>query len=140
MRILNERPPDWIWDACRKQFGDVVHQAVFTYGEALFNPGKADIPTHLMKHEETHTRQQLAMGADDWWKKYLADPEFRLDQEAEAYGNQYKYIYGNKKNGWARAEWLTKLAHDLSSELYGRMISMEEAEKLILERSQIHGT
>lgn len=30
-------------------------------------------------------------GPEEWWHHYLIDPEFRLDQELEAYGHQYAF-------------------------------------------------
>jgi signal transduction histidine kinase len=91
--VINERPP--IWD-------DVVNAGlkfnpnttIFTYGRAIYNPAGIDIPDDLHVHECVHMDQQAKMagGPDAWWGRYLTDPWFRLSQEAEAYGAQFRYL------------------------------------------------
>lgn len=104
---------------------------VFTYGDILYNPSGAEIGKPLMAHEETHSRQQKFYGVDTWWKKYLEDQKFRLEQEVEAYANQHKQYCKNNKKIVSRIMFLNHLASDLSSSLYGNIISFEEAINLI---------
>jgi len=62
----------------------------FTYDGVLYNPDNGPVNFALMTHEERHARQQLGMGAEAWWDKYLSDPNFRIEQEIEAYRAQYQ--------------------------------------------------
>lgn len=83
-------------------------------------------------HEETHLEQQKRIGGSDiWWEKYLHEKEFRLAQELEAYGRQFRFMdkhYNNKR-------WI-EMAKDfhiksLCSPQYGEMISVEEAKRIL---------
>ena len=66
--------------------------AIFTYGDTIHNPFNVALDAELIRHEETHMEQQEGHPdvAKVWWDRYIQDPQFRLDQEAEAYGAQYK--------------------------------------------------
>lgn len=100
---------------------------VFTYGDTFF--AKDRLSYGLIAHEVTHTFQQLAMGVDNWWKKYFEDNQFRISQEVEAYQNQYRTY---KDNDVSVAEnMVVGLANDLSGKLYGEVMTYEEALKLI---------
>lgn len=126
MEIIYGYPPNI--EEIKKHFS-LSDSVVFTYGNKLYNPHKGHVDEHLMKHEETHARQQ----GDDpaaWWKKYLSDPEFRLQQEAEAYGRQYRSfaVHHDRNKVFF---FLHGIAYDLSSGIYGNIISLEEAKKLI---------
>lgn len=99
---------------------------VFTYGDALYDPQGGVISVDLMVHELTHHVQQ-ADNPEAWWDKYLEDKEFRLAQEIEAYRNQYKYLFSTTKDRGRHFKFGMKLAGDLSSEIYGRIIGKLEA-------------
>ena len=107
--------------------------AVFTYGDTIYTPNGGFIDAYLMTHEETHMRQQ----GDNpfiWWKSYLINPEFRLTQEVEAYRNHYNHFCRNKKDEGRQKDFLDRIAKDLSSPMYGNIISQEEAKKLICQK------
>lgn len=101
---------------------------VFTYGETLYAPGNktGSIPHDLRVHEETHVRQQAEIGVEEWWKRYMADPQFRLDQEVDAYHNQYMAM--SKPD---RDKHIRRIAGDLCGPMYGNLVSLEEAKRLI---------
>jgi len=132
MRIKHNLPPNY--SEIVKHFPAVVRMSgvVFTYGDTLFVPSGNTIPDHLMKHEETHQRQQAELGVETWWKMYFESPHFRLKQEVEAYRAQYAYIkeYSNRQS---RRQLLQKLAKDLSKAMYGNLVSKAEAKRLITE-------
>ena len=148
MKILNEKPP--IWDAACAAFKVNPGATVFTYGEKLYNPAGIDIPDHLMVHEETHSEQQLAFvaperrtaenwdeGAALWWGKYLREPAFRLEQEAQAYAKQFAFICRQIKDRNRRFKIGMDLANILSGPLYGRCIGTNEAYQLIKKLSNV---
>jgi len=83
-----------------------------------------ELPDHLIAHEETHIRQQKnkLLGLV-WWTRYVFSKKFRLSQELEAYRSQYK-VSGDPMV-------LHQIAKDLSGELYGNLISYDEAIKQI---------
>jgi hypothetical protein len=136
--VINERPP--IWD-------DVVNAGlkfnpnttIFTYGRAIYNPAGIDIPDDLHVHECVHMDQQAKMagGPDAWWGRYLTDPWFRLSQEAEAYGAQYRYLAKIHKDRNARARILNNLAHLLAGPTYGNSVSLVGAMDMIRKEAKI---
>ena len=126
MKIVNGYPPNY------KQIKAVLRPTeltIFTYGDTIYNPTPNDIPDHLMVHEQTHSIRQ----GDDpagWWKRYLVDSKFRVDEELAAYKNQYrKYLKHHDRN--AANLFCMKIARDLSSALYGNILSFSEAFDLI---------
>ena len=84
MIIKNERPPAWIYDSCIKQFNP-PRGTVYSFADTIFNPDGIDIPDHLIVHESVHGEQQKhdELVAKFWWERYLADPQFRVEQEIE---------------------------------------------------------
>lgn len=106
------------------------HQAIFTYGKTIYNPFKVQTTPDLEFHERIHTRQQ-GDNPEIWWNRYIEDVDFRLSQEIEAYGEQYKFFKENANNPKI-SEWLLdKLSLALSGELYGNIISYGEARSKI---------
>ncbi len=103
---------------------------IYTYGDTIYNPNNIEIPDHLYLHEFTHFKQQ-GNDPDKWWKRYLKEVDFRISQEVEAYGEQYKFICRSIKDRNKREKILGTLASLLSSEVYGQMIDSLEAKKRI---------
>lgn len=131
MKISYEKPPmlDMIIAAGMRP---IVEKTCFTYGDTLYNPGKLpNLPPEYMRHEETHSVQQ-GKSPDGWWQRYLVDPYFRIDQEAEAFAVQYLFYktYINRdRNAGARA--LFQLAGLLASPTYGSIIGHQAAQRMI---------
>jgi hypothetical protein len=126
--VINEYPPNI--EEIRKVFDMGDRDIVFTYGVTLYNPKGNSIPHHLMVHEKVHQRQQLAMGVEEWWRKYLADEEFRLSQEIEAYREQYKFVK-ERVPGKIAKDFLTSITLDCCSGMYGNMVEYGKAETMI---------
>lgn len=132
MKIIYGYPPNY--DVIAEAFDIKANEnVIFTYGDELFVPmgegTKLDAP--LLKHEETHSRQQKEMGIQYWWDNFIFDPKFRLEQELEAYRAQYKAMGSFTPE--ARAGYLTHIAKDLSSAIYGNVITFEQAVQVITE-------
>src|SRR5689334_25347799 len=109
MEIVHGYPPNI--EDIRAKF-ELNDRVVFTYAPYLYVPCGAPIDDPLMKHEETHAKQQ----GDDpagWWKRYLEDPNFRVGQELQAYRRQYKAYKRVVGNPMLRRQYLTQLANAL---------------------------
>lgn len=153
MKILNERPPEWIMTGCLDQFRVKVDNTFWTYGDTIYNPGGISIPEDIIAHEEQHGRQQEAyvggcvdaycieeqhslhkdtLGKDGWWREYLTNPRFRLEQESEAYGEQYRFFCENRKDRNQRYRFLVLISRQLSGPLYQLSISAQQARAIIL--------
>jgi|CXWL01.1.fsa_nt_gi hypothetical protein len=128
MKILIEQPPNI--EDIRKVF-TINDTTVFTYKDTIYNPHNCPIDIPIMAHEEVHSRQQ-GEDPEGWWKKYLEDPVFRIEQEAVAYSMQYWMQCQFIKNRDTRALNLQRLAETLAGDMYGKMMTVEEAKKWIL--------
>lgn len=132
MKIAIAKPP--IYDEAKKLFDLKEDQVtLFTYGDTCYNPAGVNITKDLIAHEETHMRQQeySETVAGLWWKRYFADPEFRMNQEIEAYHAQYQKICTTVKQRDARTRNLWGLAKHLSGPMYGHIITHTQALHLI---------
>jgi hypothetical protein len=128
MLIVKEYPPNI--NEISKRF-KITSSVIFAYGDTIYNPSGAKINKALIAHEETHSRQQEKIGVERWWDKYLSDYSFRLSQEVEAYGAQMKEARKGLRSYAKQQLMLSNIARDLSSELYGNVVSYSEAIKLI---------
>lgn len=122
--IYGEYPPNY------KQIAETfdlskTNGVVFTYGNKLYVPSGKTPDTQLLRHEETHTRQQTEMGIEDWWERYLADPGFRFMQELEAYRNQYRAMASLPFE--RRLGYLNHCAESLAGDMYGNLVTVAEA-------------
>lgn len=131
MKTINERPPKHVWDAVHNQFEIDDRYTIYTYGDTLYNPAGVFLNRYLIAHEAVHAVQQKEMGADEWWKMYIDDPEFRFDQEVEAYGKQYKVFCSFNLDRNSQNKYLHELASHLSSPMYKVGVPHSEAMRWI---------
>ena len=130
MKIEVKKPP--VWDEVHKHFEIDDERTVYTWGDTICNPANLSLNQELIDHESTHARQQIAIGGPEiWWGKYLIDSDFRLQQEAEAYSNQYISFCSRVKDRNRQAKYLWLLAETLSSPMYKVNVHLMDALKLI---------
>jgi hypothetical protein len=129
MAILTERPE--IADRIQLEFGVNYDDGylIITYGKDIYTK-RGTLTEDLMIHEQTHIRQQGEAPAK-WWDRYFASPAFRLDQEKEAYQNQYEYLKKTVKDKNTLYKMRMNIVKCLTGQMYGRIISQEEALKII---------
>lgn len=133
MKTSTEFPPNW--NQIRIAFPSVEGGgAIFCYGYTIYNPFNREISADLIYHESVHARQQGST-PDVWWYRYINDINFRLDQEIEAYGEQFAFVCRHippevSKNR-IKKTFLEPMARALSGEVYGKLISYNEAESKI---------
>jgi hypothetical protein len=130
--ISTDFPPNY--EAIRDAFPDCVNAAVFAYGRTVHNPFGLKLTPDLLEHEEVHLDRQQG-DPEAWWKCYIGDMEFRLQEEIESYGRQYLYLrrrYSNK----ATKYFLYAMGHALSGPLYGCLLSQCEAESKIRNKAK----
>lgn len=103
---------------------------VFTFGEVIYAPGiDFKLPDDLIVHEETHQKQQ-GNRAQDWWRRYLKDINFRFEQELAAYRNQYRF-FAKHHNRNQTFNFAREIAMDLSSQMYGNIVDFTKALNMI---------
>jgi len=133
LELVSDYPPCW----------EAVHNAVpdadpktsaFTYGNKIYVPEQKteEIGATVLHHETQHSEQQDKSSPEAWWKKWIDDTQFRLDQEGEAYARQYWFFCSVKHDRNTRARMLHHLCANMSGDMYGRMCTYEEAKKIIL--------
>lgn len=127
MKIVVGNPPNI--EEIIKHFPDRPTNTVYCYGDTLYNPDGNQVPEDVVYHEYIHSKQQT--DPEVWWKRYLIDPEFRKNQEVEAYSAQYEYI---KKHVGKKVSdiMLNDFAQNLSDPMYSLGITQSEARQEIL--------
>lgn len=130
MKIARGLPPNY--EEIRRHF-PTDDKTFYTYGDTIYTLQK-EIPEDILEHEKVHQKQQ-GQAPDWWWKRFLIDPQFRKEQEAEAYGVQLRWVRERTSDKVGK-ECLFDLACALSSPLYGLNISHHEAETLIRRNSK----
>lgn len=130
-KISTDFPP--VYDAAIKKFGgaaDFNKGIVYTYGDTV-HVKKGVLRDDVEAHETVHVVQQTKYpgGAEAWWKRYMEDPKFCLDQELEAYRAQYKFVL---KNYHKRQHFeMLKFYAECLCKIYDLKIGMFEAMNLI---------
>lgn len=107
---------------------------LFCYGSTIYNPGRIKIPPQLLVHEAVHSRQQEACdGPEHWWRRYIEDKQFRLEQEITAHQAEYRDMC--ERGNWC---YLDAVAARLASPLYGRLIDFPTARELVRAGAPSH--
>ena len=125
MKVVKGLPPNI--DEIRT-FLDPTPEMFFTYGDTIYGPEKP--PEDVVFHEEVHRLQQAKVGGPDaWWQKYR-NPDFRLQQEVEAYRAQLRWLYSRMVQPY-RYSALVALARALRSPSYGFRVTESTALRLL---------
>jgi hypothetical protein len=133
MKIIQANPP--VYDAIIQAGLILSKDTIFTYGDTIYNPNKVEISDHMQVHEQVHSKQQ-GTDPDAWWGRYLMDSYFRIEQESEAYGMQYKYLCTKFKDRNRQNRILIDLSFILSGPLYGSVIERSVAQGMIKESAK----
>lgn len=128
-RIVKDFPPNY--DELRTRFNPPPG-TVYAYGDTIYAPhlSASGLPGHLIVHETVHFGQQRAAGGPDaWWRRYIDDPAFRLEQELEAYRAQYRSVAQLPRP--ERREILAHICKSLASRMYGGIVTKDQARQLV---------
>ena len=131
--IVTEKPA--IYEKCKERFPSIEWEKglAIVYGNKIHT--KYKLPNHVLAHELVHVRQQADYpgGASKWWYEYLENDKFRFEQEIEAYVTQVRWIREHTEESsrvWRR-QMIDQLAADLSSSMYGNVVSYAKAKELL---------
>ena len=152
MKVINTLPPniDQIDDRFKVKH---IPSILYTYGDSVYTLSDKPIPIWIMKHEEVHSARQFeygrmlmeemgmepekdeenSVGPVEWWKRYIDDSEFRLLEELVAHQVEWR-VFGQLHNRNERRLYLNAIAARLSSKMYGDMITLTQAKKLIKDK------
>lgn len=128
MKIIHEYPP--LIEEIDRVFHVRGKSILYAWGDVIYNPMAAVVPGYLLAHEQAHGEEQ-GSEVEGWWRRYLVDPEFRLQQEVIAHRAEYKYLASRAINRKDRRAALPYVAKKLSSPLYGRLVTAKKARELL---------
>lgn len=130
--IVNGRPPN---------FDEIVvalpaaakKGVIFTYGSTIYVTDGKPLTRALRDHEAVHVLQQNAYsgGPAAWWRRYLRDVPFRFMQELNAHQVEYATTYRQSRSRPERRHGLAQIAKRLSGPLYGHVVTLAEAKRLV---------
>lgn len=113
---------------------------VFAFGDRIYAPGQGRLHPALEAHERVHCERQLAFpgGAIPWWRVYLDDRQFRLNEEVLAHRAEWRWYCAQRGadkpvSGFRSAKLyhLHQIANRLASPLYGGLVDVRRARNLI---------
>lgn len=133
MRVVAERPPNW--DEIVVAFPEAAASShvIFAWGDAIYNPSGVPIDRHLMAHEALHGLEQHPRegGPAAWWRRYIDDPAFRVEQEVEAYRRQLRSFASWTRDRERVHRYAMQLAGMLASPIYRGAITQMQAYRRI---------
>ena len=122
------RPPNF--DEIDDVFKVAGLPVIFAYGGTIYNPERTELTESLRAHEEVHGIRQ-GSDIEGWWKRYISDTKFRLNEEIPAHIAEYKKVCEISPTRNQRRVALHHIAARLASGLYGGLIRYEDARRLI---------
>ena len=128
MKVVRGLPPNY--DEIIKAFPQVADMAgiIYAWHDTIYNPDGGPVGPDLIAHETVHARQQAGDPAG-WWRLYLENGLFRLQQEIEAHQAEYDYWRSGSRH--VRRKMLRGIAKRLSSPMYGSMVDYVLARDLV---------
>lgn len=125
MKVIKAFPPNY--SEIRAAFPFVRGRSViFAYGDRIYYPSGGKLSPALMEHEGVHGRRQAGDPAA-WWRRYISDTAFRLDEEVVAHKAEYASL---ARSGGSQKD-LDYVVNRLCSPLYGAGITKERATALM---------
>lgn len=129
VKISNARPP--MYDEIASVFDVRGKPVLFAWGDTIYCPVPCPIRPHLLMHEKAHGARQIETGIEEWWKRYLSDPEFRLEEEKIGHLAEYQWLADRCASRADRRRNLSHVASRLSSALYRYKITKDEARRFL---------
>src|SRR5260221_325415 len=130
MRVIKDHPP--IFGLIVEAFPEATKPGtIFCWGSVIFNPSGNPVSPELRAHESVHASRQ-GNDIEGWWRRYIADPEFRLGEEMPAHRREYLTFCRRHGNRNQRAEYLEAVVGRLAGPLYGGVLSLAKARAAIL--------
>jgi len=127
MKIINRLPPHY---SEIKAVLNPPKDAIFCYGDTIYNPSGGIVWPDLEFHEHCHEIQQ-GDNPDKWWMLYLSNSVFRQQEEIQAYSAQYTFLKEKiKMTNKDLKQALFEMAQVLSGD-YKLDLTYQEAENLI---------
>lgn len=72
-----------------------VPGVIYSYAPDIYCPSGLQMPNWIIEHEKVHIERQ-GSAPDAWWEQYIADEEFRYQEELVAHVRELQYRKGGK--------------------------------------------
>lgn len=133
MEVVIDTPPLFDLIAAKFNITDLRPTILFAWGTKIYSPAGLPIPAELHDHEIAHGKRQgtSEYAVRRWWHRYLDEPVFRLDEEIIGHKAEYRSLCEQTKDRNVRARFLLHVSKKLSAPLYGSLISISEAMRLL---------
>ena len=130
MEFVKGYPPNI--EKIRAALRTVAPNVFFTYGDKIYSTlSEKQLTPALWAHEKVHCRQQLEIGVETWWDRYLAEPPFRFQQELKAHEAEFAAFCEIERDKNRRAEMLGFIAKRLAGPMYGKLAPFDQCKSLI---------
>ncbi|MQB00222.1 MAG: hypothetical protein GEU78_08010 [Actinobacteria bacterium] len=131
MKVVHDYPP--LYAEIAAAFPIKHRSVIFAWGDAIYNPHSLVLNDALRAHEDVHRMQHESYegGPEAWWRRYIADKAFRLDQEVPAHAAEYMVHAVLADSRKRRRYLLSQIARKLSSATYGPMVGQRKALELL---------
>lgn len=106
------------------------HTPIFCYGKTIYYTHTSEPDEAKIVHESVHSQRQ-GDNPDGWWNRYFDDVQFRFFEEMIAHRAELAYFKGAGRK--MRRFQLHQIAKNLSSPIYGPMVSRSAAQGWLLE-------
>ena len=126
--ISKEIPP--IYQQLHDKFGVKWDDGIIIAYDGKIHCSMEVTPQKII-HEMKHLERQQEMGNEAWWNLYLENDQFRKDEEARAYLAETNFIKKNINNREIRFFAITDIAKSFASDVYGEIISLKDALKIL---------
>jgi hypothetical protein len=102
----------------------ITDKTIFVFEDTIYT--NYEMSYDIYFHELKHLDRMNKIGANKWIMAYLQNKDFRLEEELVAYRYQLKKVREqNDREEYAHI--LIECANNLSSPLYGNLVSYSEA-------------
>lgn len=128
IKIEHAYPPNF--EMIKAALPEANETNVYCYGDTIYVPDGHQVPPDIIFHESIHSQQQ-GEDPDAWWYRYVTNRSFRLEQEVQAYGEQYRWVLQHVQGGAFRKWAKESMAKALSGPEYGNLLTLSEAESRI---------
>lgn len=127
MKVVAGTPP--MFTEIDRKFHVIGKPIVFAWGDTIYNPTGSTLPPWILAHEGVHGARQ-GCDVEGWWRLYIDDAEFRLQEEIPAHQEEWR-AFGLTHSRPDRLFYLSECARKLSSPLYGSLVSYGAAKRII---------
>lgn len=121
-----------IYESLNKKFGVKWEDKIIIAFDGKIHCIDNPAPQKII-HEKVHLDEQKRIGNEVWWRAYLEDDNFRLEEELKAYRIESNFLKKYIKNREVRFHFINEMADSISSSVYGNIITKQEALKFLMK-------